>query len=67
MYSSWRMHDKIEPSWAPPKTPIRRSYVQPKLFKVDESLPDKDISKFKKDDESHLVEEESSPKPALTS
>lgn len=62
IYGSWRLHDKIEAAWAPPKTPVIRTYVQPKPFKVDESLLNEDVSKFKKDD-SHLIDEES--KPAL--
>ncbi len=54
-YGCWRMHDKIEPEWAPPKSPIIRTYIQPKLFKVDENLKEVELSKFKKDD-SHLEE-----------
>ena len=45
------MHDKIEPSWLPPKSPIIRSYVVPKLFKVDETIDESAASKFKKEEE----------------
>lgn len=52
-WGSWRMHDKIVPEWAPPRTPILRSFIMPKLFKVDEKAKDRLESKFK-NDESHL-------------
>lgn len=64
VYGTWRMHDKIVPDWAPPQTPVLRSYRQPKLFKVDETAPETNISKFKKDD-SHLERDETQPKVAL--
>jgi large subunit ribosomal protein L45 len=57
-YSSWRMHEKIEPVWLPPKQEILRSYVMPKLFKIDEML-DAPESKFKKDE---AIEETEQPK-----
>lgn len=52
-YSSWRLHDKILPSWSPAKTPIIRSYVLPEPFKTDDELEKRIVSKFKGDD-SHL-------------
>ena len=55
IYGKWRMHDKIVPEWAPPQSPVIRSYRQPKLFKIDDTVNKEDISKFKKDD-SHLKE-----------
>lgn len=64
-YSTWRLHDKIEPEWAPPKSPVLRTFVMPKLYKVDEKLLEKLDSKFKKDD-SHLEKLPSeSDKPRL--
>ena len=67
LYGSWRMHEKVEPEWSPPKTPIIRTYIQPKMFKVDPSLLNADVSKFKKDD-SHIRDgSDETPKPALTS
>jgi large subunit ribosomal protein L45 len=59
IYGVWRMHDKIVPDWAAPQSPVIRSYRQPKLFKVDDSVKKVEISKFKKDD-SHLKEDEAS-------
>lgn len=58
LYGRWRMHDKIEPSWLPPKTPILRSYVQQKLFYVDEKLlsENKELQRKFKDDDTHLKE-----------
>lgn len=52
-YASWRLHDKVVPSWSPAKSPIIRSFVLPQPFKVDEELEKKVESKFKNDD-SHL-------------
>lgn len=72
-YSSWRMHDKIEPEWLTTasvsetqnnaKTPVIRTFVQPKLFKIhDDSelktasgeVPKpKQLTEFKKED-AHL-------------
>ena len=58
------MHDKIVPEWAPPRTPVIRSYREPKMFKVDDSVDEIETSKFKKDD-SHLGDDsETSPKLA---
>jgi large subunit ribosomal protein L45 len=57
IYGQWRVHDKIIPEWAPPPTPIIRSYPLPKLFKVDEDALKKLESKFKKDDDSNLPAE----------
>lgn len=55
-YGRWRMHDKIVPDWAPPKTPVLRSYVQPKAFQIDESVSETALeSKFKSGD-AHLKE-----------
>lgn len=69
IYGSWRMHDKIMPDWAPTQSPVIRSFRQPKMFKVDESVKEVEVSKFKKDD-SHLKDDESIgeglPKPALS-
>ena len=48
VYSEWRMHDKIEPTWLEPKQEILRTFVMPKLFKVDESI-EKPESKFKEE------------------
>ena len=66
LYGSWRMHEKIEPVWAPAKTPVIRTYRKPKLYKVDDQIPDQDVSNFKKDD-SHLEDQSSTPKPAVSS
>lgn len=64
LYGVWRMHDKIVPEWAPPRTPVIRSYREPKMFKVDDSVDEIETSKFKKDD-SHLGDDsETSPKLA---
>ena len=52
-YAQWRVHDKIEPEWMPKKAPVVRTYVQPSPFKVDETVDEKGVSKFKKD-ESHV-------------
>ena len=67
-YSSWRLHDKIEPTWAPPKSPVLRSFVLPKPFYIDSSVEEAPKSKFKSDD-SHLEEgpTEKPNKPSLTS
>ena len=67
-YGSWRLHDKIEPSWASDKTPIIRTFRQPRPYKVDDELNEVDVSKFKKDD-SHLKSlegEEAKSQNALT-
>ena len=61
-YAQWRMHEKIEPEWAGKKAPVVRTYVQPKLFEVDESIDEKGISKFK-DDESHVKDEPAAKQP----
>ena len=52
-YGSWRLHDKIETDWQPTKTPVIRTFRQPKPFEVDENLKEIDVSKFRKD-EKHL-------------
>lgn len=58
-YGSWRLHDKIIPSWAPPKeTVMIRSYVKPTLLEVDEEAIKKIEPNFKSDD-THLDREES--------
>lgn len=55
-YTQWRLHEKIEPEWAGKKAPVVRTYVQPKPFEVDDTIDEKGVSKFKKD-ESHLKDE----------
>jgi large subunit ribosomal protein L45 len=60
LYSSWRLHDKIEPEWAQAKSPVIRTYVMPKPFIVDESVDESEASKFKKDD-SHLKDDNEQP------
>lgn len=65
LYGVWRLHEKVEPEWLPPKTSIIRTYIQPKLFKVEDISKLSDVSKFKKDDSQ--LEDDGSPKPALTS
>jgi large subunit ribosomal protein L45 len=62
-YGVWRVHDKIIPSWMPPQTPVIRSYIMPKLYKIDEEAEKKIESKFKKDD-SHLPAEETAEEKA---
>lgn len=53
-YGNWRLHDKIIPSWAPPRENLlTRSYVRPKLLEVDEEAIKKIEPNFKSDD-SHL-------------
>jgi hypothetical protein len=55
-YGSWRLHDKILPTWAPPKDFMLRSFVKPKLHEVDEEAIKRLDPKFKSDD-SHLDKE----------
>ena len=57
-YSRWRLHDKIVPEWAPPPTPVVRTYIVPQLYKVDPEAEKLIESKYKKDD-SHLPKENS--------
>lgn len=59
-YSSWRLHQKIIPEWAPPKASILASYVKPKALDVDDEAIRRIESGFKKDD-SHLDKEKQLP------
>ena len=53
-FSNWRLHDKIIPSWAPPReNALVRSYVRPQLLEVDEEAIKKIEPNFKNDD-AHL-------------
>lgn len=53
-YGTWRLHDKIKPSWAPPKdSTVIGTYVRPELLEVDEEMMKKIEPNFKSDD-SHL-------------
>lgn len=43
-YGTWRLHDKIIPSWAPPKEPSRKTYVE-----VPEPPPEVEVAAEKAD------------------
>jgi len=63
-YGSWRLHDKIIPSWtAPRENALIRSYIKPKLLEVDEEAIKKIEPNFKSDD-AHLDKDDSKQLPS---